>query len=35
MLYYNYKKLFSFKKFTIVLKNNDKEFIKAKYENVF
>ena len=41
MPYYNYKKLFSFKKSTIILKSNDlessfdEEWIKTKYQDIF
>ena len=35
MTYYNYRKLFSFRKFTIILRSNDEEQIKAKYQDVF
>ena len=32
MPHYNYKKLFSFRKSAIVLKSNDEEYMKAKYQ---
>ena len=35
MPYYNYKELFSFRKFIIILKSNDEEQIQVKYHDAF
>ena len=35
MHYYNYKKLFSFRKSTSILKSNDEKQIKSKHKDAF